>query len=180
MQGPFSCIYTNGLSTVPTHPILPSNREKCFHTHICQAGNSWPKQSQHHSSHLTVQMIQCQGLALCCEYRCIHWACGVPGALDPLHTPKHWSDARVLGLTRTMLIMKASQTAQTYTSVQEILERNMATPLGAIELSSSISIYLVISSTLLWVHLVVGVFPTDLLKKHFLFKTEKQLLIMLP
>lgn len=76
--------------------------------------------------------------------------------------------------------MKASQTAQTYTSVQEILERNMATPLGTIELSSSISIYLVISSTLLWVHLVVGVFPTDLLKKHFLFKTEKQLLIMLP
>lgn len=45
--------------------------------------------------------------------------------------------------------MKASQTAQTYTYVQEILERNMAIPLGAIELSSSISIYLVISSTLL-------------------------------
>lgn len=55
----------------------------------------------------------------------------------------------------------------------------MATPLGAIELSS-ISIYLVIISTLLWVHLVVGVFPADLLKKHFLFKIEKQLLIMLP
>lgn len=76
--------------------------------------------------------------------------------------------------------MKATQTAQTYTSVQEILERNTTTPLGAIELSSSISIYLVIISTLLWVHLVVGVFPTDLLKKHSLFKTEKQLPIMLP
>lgn len=76
--------------------------------------------------------------------------------------------------------MKASQTAQTGTSVQEILERNMASPLGAIELSSSISIYLVIISTLLWVHLVVGVFSADLLKKHFLFETEKQLLIMLP
>lgn len=56
----------------------------------------------------------------------------------------------------------------------------MATPLGAIELSSSISIYLVIISMLLGVHLVVGVFPTDLLKKHFLFMTEKQLLIILP
>lgn len=75
--------------------------------------------------------------------------------------------------------MKASQTAQTYSPVQEILERNMASPLGAIQLCS-ISIYLVISSTLLWAHLVVGVFPTDFLKKHFLFKTKKQLLIMLP
>lgn len=96
-----------------------------------------------------------------------------------LHTPKHWSSVCIPGLTRTMLIMKASQTAQTYSPVQEILERNMATPLGTIQLCS-ISIYLVISSTLLWAHLVVGVFPADLLKKHFLFKTKKQLLIMLP
>lgn len=138
--------------------LLHLPTQKCFHIHF----------------HVHPCLTRCQG-----------WPCGLgagtapgaPSALDTLHTPKHCSSVCTPGLTRTRLIMKASQTAQTYPPVQEILERNMATPLGTIQLCS-ISIYLVISSTLLWAHLVVGVFPTDLLKKHFLFKTKKQLLIM--
>lgn len=159
---------------------MPSISLGCFCAHVCSQRATSGIKLQHPGSNLIVWITRCPDSVPRQEQRCSHGAQGLPSVPDPWHTSKHWSRAHILGLTGTTLIMKASQTAQTGTSVQEILERNIATPLGATELSSSISIYLVIISTLLWVHLVVGVFSADLLKKHFLFETEKQLLITLP
>lgn len=154
-------------SSVPIHPIAPPSTEEFPYPGTVWEYKSWPKQSQPHGA-FPSRAEQVQGQPEVFPVPWTHCTHQNPGAV-----------CAIPALTRTMLIMKASQTAQTYSPVQEILERNMATPLGTIQLCS-ISIYLVISSTLLWAHLVVGVFPADLLKKHFLFQTKKQLLIMLP
>lgn len=165
----------NRPSTVPTHPVAPPDTEVFPCPCLVWEDESWPKQSQPRAAFHS-RAGQVPGLALGAGFRdsprcsqCLGYTAHTKTLQQRVHTRSH----------RAILIMKASQTAQTYSPVQEILERNMATPLGTIQLCS-ISIYLVISSTLLWALLVVGVFPTDLLKKHFLFKTKKQLLIMLP
>lgn len=51
------------------------NRGVFPYAHIFGEGNSWPRQSQHHDSNLTVQMIRCPGLALCYKYRPLSLRC---------------------------------------------------------------------------------------------------------